>query len=68
MKLFWIVLIVLLFAALIDWVREAQDPFHVLGTLPLLNPRPSGLWHVAGLLMIVITAWGIRRLKNSDDE
>lgn len=62
MKAFWIVLIVLLIAALIVWVRAGAG-FHVLHTLPLLGgARPSWLWDGAAVVMLAIAVWGIWRV------
>ena len=62
MKAFWIVLVVLLIAVLINAVRQGSD-FPLVQTLPLLGgDRPSWLWDGAAAVMLLITYFGIRRL------
>lgn len=66
MKAFWIVLGLLLLAALIVWVR-AGAKFNLIHTLPLLGGKPPSLcWDGAALAMIPIAIWGVRRLRNHD--
>ncbi len=69
MRAFVIVTLLLLFAAILNFVRSGAD-FFVLDTLPLIGGRsPSLLWDGAAVAMILITIWGIRRLRRrgSDD-
>ena len=62
MKTFWIVLMILLIAVLINAVRGGAD-FPLVQALPFLGgDRPSWLWDGAAIVMLVIALWGMRRL------
>ncbi len=67
MRFFWIIVIVLLFAAVICWVRDSATGFHVIQALPLLGGKePSILWDGATVVMLLIVIWGVRRLGQKD--
>jgi hypothetical protein len=67
-KLFVIIVLVLLLAALINWVRQGAG-FPIVQTLPLLGGKePSVLWDGAAIVMLAITAWGIRRVARRHSE
>jgi hypothetical protein len=61
MKVVWTVLVIVLLAGVICWVREGAG-FSVLQALPLLGGHAPGLFDVGGVALIVITIWGLRRL------
>lgn len=64
LKLFWIVLLVLLTAALLTWLRAEGGGTSVVRALPLLGGhKPSILWDGASAAMLLITLWGIGRLR-----
>ena len=66
MRAFWIVLSVLLLAALIVWVRGGAQ-FNVLDALPLAGGRPPSLcWDGAAAAMVLIAIWGVTRLFRRD--
>jgi hypothetical protein len=63
MRAFWIVLSVLLLAAMIVWVR-AGATFSLVHTLPLLGGKPPSLcWDGAALAMILIAICGVQRMR-----
>ena len=70
MKIIWAVLIIVLIAALICWVRTGADVFSIVEALPLLGGHePSWLWDaLGGGGLLLITAWGIRRLQRKQGE
>ena len=67
MKVVWTVLIVVLIAALICWVREGAD-FNIVTALPLLGGRPPGCGDVGALALLAITGWGVARLWNRKEK
>jgi hypothetical protein len=67
MRIVWTVLIVVLIAALICWVRSGSA-FNVVQALPLLGGHPPGIFDLGAFVMILITIWGVRRLtRNRSD-
>ena len=63
MRAFAIVTIVVITAVLINWIRAGQAPFHIVNTLPLLTGKPIAGWDGAAIIMLLIGAWGISRLR-----
>ena len=61
MKTFWIVLIILLIAVLINAVR-GNAGFPLVQVLPFLGGHRPGIHDVGAIIMIVIAIWGIRKL------
>ena len=63
MRTFWIVVIVLLIASLMNAVRNGTS-FHLAEALPLFGGlRPNWLYDAAGGAMLLITVWGLVRLS-----
>ena len=66
MKLIVILIVLLLFAALINFLR-GDAGFPISQALPLLGGHPPGLFDVAAGAMILISIWGIMRLLRKKD-
>jgi hypothetical protein len=67
MRLFKIVLVTLLLAAIVNWVRQGQR-FSILESLPLVGGHDPSRYDVAAVVIIVIALWGIARTARGDDE
>ena len=64
MKAFWIVLIILFVAVVINAVRGGAT-FPVVQALPFLGGHRPGSHDFGASAMIVITIWGIRKMLRS---
>lgn len=67
MRLFKIVLVTLLLAAIVNWVRQGRG-FTILESLPIVGGHEPGRYDVAAIIMILIALWGIARTARADDE
>ena len=66
MRAFGVVLVVLLIAALINAVRgDAESP--LVRALPLLGGS-AGIYDLGSATVILITAWGLRRMFKRDND
>lgn len=64
MKAFRVVLIILLIAALMNFVREGGGrTFHIITTLPFAGGHEPAIWDLGGLCLIALGIWGWQRLK-----
>ena len=66
MKTVALILTVLTIAGLANWARQG-DTFHIAKVLPFCSGRAPGIYDLAGIVMIVILARGLRRLLSSPD-
>ena len=66
MKLFKIVLVTLLVAGVIKWVRQGRG-FSILESLPIVGGHELSRYDVAAVVMIAITLWGIAKTAPADD-
>ena len=66
MKTVWIVLIVVLLACVIVWVRSGST-FPIVQSLPLLGGYHPGIYDAGAGAMILITIWGLRRMGRRGD-
>ena len=53
--------VVLLTATIVNWIRHGEG-FSIVQTLPFLGGHRTGIYDVAGIMMLLITIWGARRL------
>jgi len=71
MKAAKVVLIALLAALAINWVRQGST-FHIVQTLPFLGSRkPTLSYEVGGFILLILAWWGfsrLRRLGKDSDE
>ena len=69
MRIIRLVLIILICAIVINFIRNGRM-FHIAKSLPFANnPENIGIYDWAGVAVLVILAWGLYRLKrNSEDE
>ena len=61
-----IALIITFTAALILWVRGGRD-FPLQQAFPFLGGRRPGIYELGGLTILLITCWGLKRLRRSED-
>ena len=66
MKLIVMLIVVLLFAALINFVR-GDSGFPISQAPPLLGGHPPGMFDVAAGVMLLIAVWGIWRLVRREE-
>jgi hypothetical protein len=66
-KVVWIVLLILLLASLIGWVR-GDAVFPIVQALPFLGGYSPGIYDAGACIMILITVWGIRRLNRRNED
>jgi len=63
-----ITLILITCFSIVEWVR-AGDTFHIAHAFPFLGGHdPGRLYDIAGLILLLITINGIRRIWRRDDE
>jgi hypothetical protein len=62
-KLVMLILILVLAAALINWVRSGDSTWHIAQSLPLLGGYAPDMYNLGGAAMLLITLWGLRRLR-----
>jgi len=67
MKMAAVVLIVLVAAVLINAVRGGEG-FPLVEVLPGMTSGRPGLYHLAGVAMLVIAGWGLLRMRRSGRE
>lgn len=68
MKTIKLTCLIVVAISLIHFVTKGND-FHIARVLPFCDSEPVGLYHWAGLIMIVIFVWGLRRLtRNKEDD
>ena len=67
MKVIWTVLIVVLIAGLMCWVRGGAD-FSFVRALPFLGGHPPGVFDFGAICLCVITVWGLARLRRNRDD
>ena len=67
MKMAAVVLIVLVAAVLINAVRGGEG-FPLVDVLPGMASGRPGLYHVAGVAMLLIAAWGLLRIRRSGED
>ena len=65
MRLILIIVIVVLFAALLNFVRAEVDT-PLLQSLPLLGGHTPGGYDVAATALLLISAWGVWRCFRKD--
>jgi hypothetical protein len=61
-----IALIIAFTAALIVWARGGRD-FPMQQAFPFLGGRRPGIYELGGLAILLITCWGLKRLRPSED-
>ena len=66
MRLAVILIVVLLFGALINFLREGAG-FPITQVLPLLGGHPPGMYDVAAGVMLLIAVWGFWRVARRKD-
>ena len=62
-----VVLIAVFAFALINWCRMGGT-FHIVQSLPLLGGYRPGLHDIAGLVLVLLTINGIRKIRRNGDE
>ena len=62
MKAVKIVLVVLLIAALANWIRDGKS-FSLLESLPIIGGYEPGIYDVGGIVMVLIALWGVDRIR-----
>jgi len=67
MKLAAVVLIALVAAVLINAVRGGEG-FALVDVLPGMTSDRPGLYHFAGVVMLVIAIWGLLRMRRSGED
>ena len=67
MKIAKLMLIIVLGAAIVLWIRAGED-FHIATTVPLLGGYEPGGYDVAGVILGVIAYIGWRRLNRIDGD
>mgnify|MGYP001590445682 CR=1 FL=1 len=65
MKLFKIVLVTLLVAGVIKWVRQGRG-FSILESLPIVGGHELSRYDVAAVIMLAIMLWGMARMARRD--
>ncbi|MEK6675015.1 MAG: hypothetical protein AABZ47_05095 [Planctomycetota bacterium] len=68
MRLFKVVLVILLLAAVANWMRQGQRGFSILESLPIIGGHDPSRFDLAAIAMILVTLWGIARSRKTDDE
>ena len=61
-----LILIVVLSCAVINWVRAGDSGWHIIQSLPLLGGYQPGIYDLAGAAMLLIMAWGLKRLQRRE--
>lgn len=69
MKKIQVLLLILIFAGLINFVREGRT-FHMAKVLPFCDGQPiHAEYAVAGILFLGLILWGIGRInRNNEDD
>ena len=68
MRVILIVVVVVLIATCLVWVREGRD-FPLPQVLPMCDGRPvSPLYAVAGVILLILAARGLKRLWHPPDD
>jgi len=67
MKMAAVVLVVLVAAVLINAVRGGEG-FGLVDVLPGMTSDRPGLYHLAGVAMLLITIWGFLRMRRSGED
>ncbi len=62
MRLFWIVVVVLVIACFINFVRTGET-FHIAEVLPFGGGHEAGLYDLASFIVIGLGLWGYGRLR-----
>ncbi len=60
-----VVLVILLIAALIGWVRNGRDVGPIARCLPFCGGHRPAFYDLGGLAMLGLGIWGLARLKNA---
>jgi hypothetical protein len=64
MKIIKITLIIIFISALINAVRLGDD-YPIVQALPFLGRGRPLIYHIAGIAVLLITAWGLHRLRKN---
>jgi hypothetical protein len=65
MRLAKIVVVLIVIAALITWVRAGTNFGHIVRCLPFLGGHKPGFYDVGALTLLGLAVWGISRLGRS---